>query len=430
MKVKYDKEKYTVKGSEKDAIELDRFQKQIDEYYMNMSSFETNSIKWLDKNGDRENMQKFNAEFQKRMLVLCAAPLARGINSRNIAISCGTFIGMALGSGGFSSLIKQKIADNKVKSKGGEMNFQNNAGNFEKAAVEWLRKSCNGGRVPFTEESVACMNIALAREAHDKMCECNGDVKEVMKEYEKRQRILKTLCKVDGIDEEKLSKATFMMCGRLADKDPSIKALFKETSLADDIMKTNEKVTYDKNFDEQVVTTYDGELLGRNGKPITKLNLKEPLNATKTSILFCATLSEKLSKMSPEDFNKNSKYFSKLMEQVDSCNFDNIDDKKIKIIAKVASEDGVPNKIFKDFNAEDIVKESKMFPPYNLNHKFGISESMQLGFARALDTYSKQSPEHAKAIENFKIQNRVGKYSEPIYDDLYENQKEDEGIEL
>ena len=76
MKIKYDTEKYTVKGSEKDAVELDRFQKQIDEYYMNMSSFETNSIKWLDKNGDRENMQKFNAEFQKRMLVLCAAPLA------------------------------------------------------------------------------------------------------------------------------------------------------------------------------------------------------------------------------------------------------------------------------------------------------------------------------------------------------------------
>lgn len=430
MKVKYDKEKYTVKGSEKDAIELDRFQKQIDEYYMNMSSFETNSIKWLDKNGDRENMQKFNAEFQKRMLVLCATPLARGVNSRNIAVSCGMFIGMALGSGGFSSLIKQKIADNKVKSKGGEMNFQDNAGNFEKAAVEWLRKSCNGGRVPFTEESAACMNIALAREAHDKMCECNGDVKEVMKEYEKRQRILKTLCKVDGIDEEKLSKATFMMCGRLADKDPSVKALFKETSLNDNLIKTNEKITYDKNFDEQVVTTYDGELLGRNGKPITKLNLKEPLNATKTSMLFSAILSEKLSKMSPEDFNKNSKYFSELMENIDSCNFDNIDDKKVKIIAKVAAEDGVPNKIVKDLDAEKVIKEGKMFPPYNLNHKFGISESMMLGFERALDTYSKQSPEYAKTIENFKVQHRMGQYSDELYDDLYDKQKEDEGIEL
>lgn len=250
-----DKDRFVTPGSVADMKQLLAFQKEIDRMNVDMVEFHGRGKAWLkehaEKGGKGTSFQAFNDMFQRRMLMMCILPLQRGINAESLVQSVGMAVGMAIVNPDFRKNLHQAYANWQINRHGGINEYILDMENDPKAiaSIDKHLAKANGGRIPFTEQSAAAMNIALAKQAYEGFRNPEMDDFDVGYAYQNAQEMLYKLAKADGISEDALDRATRVMYGRLSQVDPSLSQLYSETAYRKVVMGDMEDDEY-KTFDE------------------------------------------------------------------------------------------------------------------------------------------------------------------------------------
>lgn len=212
---------YTVSGSASELKRLKDLNDRVTDMQMDMADFTGRGQLWLDtdnKNVPAE-MSAQNKMFQNRMMMMCVMPLAQGINKESLAQSMGMYIGMMAFNPEFRRNIVAKQGELYKKMAGGGDAYAYSKDSTLKERVEKALAKGNNGRVPFSQESAACMEIGLSREAYAKMREPGANPEEVMQQYRKAQNTLYELAERDGVSKEDVQKGARIMVGKFTERE-------------------------------------------------------------------------------------------------------------------------------------------------------------------------------------------------------------------
>lgn len=212
---------YTQTGSVSELKRLKGLNDRVTDMQMDMTDFSSRGQSWLDKNehqfkGEASGMNKM---FQNRMMMMCVMPLAQGIDRGSLGQAVGMYIGMAAFSPDFRAGVIEKKGELMRKLSGGGDNYAYSSNPYWKKKVEKTLAKGNNGRVPFSQESAAVMEIGLGREAYNKMRQPGVNPEDVMTEYRKAQSTLYTLAEVDGISKTDIQQGVRSMVGKFAERE-------------------------------------------------------------------------------------------------------------------------------------------------------------------------------------------------------------------
>lgn len=409
-----EKDRFVTQGSEEDKKQLDAFKLDIDRMNVDMINFYGQGKAWLQNNKDNKEQpfQAFNDIYQRRLLLMCAMPLQRGINKESIAQSVGMAVGMALVNKQFRQNLHQSYANWQMNRAGGPNEYMLQAEKNPKM-VNSINKhllKANNGRIPFTEQSAAAMNIALAKQAYEGFRNPEMDDFDVGYNYQNAKDVLYDLAKADGISNEDLDRATRTMYGRLSQDDPVLKYMYKETAYRKVVIGDMEEDTY-KQYDEYGNPTVKERYVwnGSFGDIENQqefegmFDVREKMTMGDFNNIVKDDMSEHLQWVEPEDFKKSGNAFfagmikSYGMELSQNFEYNEMMADHLVDYFSMGEYDGL-----KDVGEFDNISESLDY--YNKTgdkSKMGMVESYYTTFEEVVSDYASKSPEHAKAVSEW-----------------------------
>lgn len=195
------------------------------------------NLSWCDhynKYGNMKELQKLNHMIQRRLVLICAAPLVRGIRPESVAASMGMFIGSYLTNPALKkglhevqakqlNKMSQYLEDNPnplVGQKG--IDILNAKAKYHEAQVH--------GRVPYTAETAALAEISLLKSAYDQMREDGVNKQEVMENFQDARQSLRDLAGKDGVNKENIQAQVSDQILRFQAEAPEFQDVFSELS--------------------------------------------------------------------------------------------------------------------------------------------------------------------------------------------------------
>ena len=409
-----EKGNFTTPGSEKDQAELKAFQAEIDKMNMDMLDFHNRGQAWMKKNQNekKDAFQAFNDVYQRRMLMMCILPLQRGVDAQSLAQAAGMVVGLMIVNKEFRQNVHQAIADYKINKAGGPNKYMQEAEKNPKL-VNSINKhllKAHDGRIPFTEQSAAAMNISLAKQAYEMYREPDSDKDMIKRNYEKARNTLYELSKADGISEEELDVATKTMYGRLSNVDPSLREIYKETAYREIVLGDMKKDTYIQYDENGVPTEHERNVWQGSYKDLKSneefsgmFNVRESMDMNSFEENLKNDVSEYLNYVDPKDFSEFGNSVMKNLFEKYGKDFPNdleYDERVINHLSayfEMGEVDGL--KPSGDFNN---IKESlNYYSQTKDKSKMGMAERYYVSTMEAMTDYARKSPEHMQAVSDW-----------------------------
>jgi hypothetical protein len=196
----------------------------------------------------REQLSGMHQVYASMMVLQCVQPLQQGLSAENVASVLGMGASMWMLSPNFrrqvgsfagqmGDVIKGKIEargtkkDNKAQSKFDTLSRQ---GKGDQLASRWQKRldsiqyAERGHRLPFTAQSAAMTEVALAESAYADMRRPGADPKQVQARYKTAMSALYEYVDADGLNSEDVSRSMRVIVGQRLEKDPSIANVFTE----------------------------------------------------------------------------------------------------------------------------------------------------------------------------------------------------------
>lgn len=132
------------------------------------------------------------------------------------------------------------------------------------------KKMLVNNSMPIGLESAAMMHISWSKQAYNKMREPGVDIEDIMSNYERATSLLTERCEKNGISKEELNQMIRTKIGQLAQRNPEVLTLFKETAyqgvdMADFYEKTSVVYT-DNGVELDTQEVWAGEFIDTTGK--------------------------------------------------------------------------------------------------------------------------------------------------------------------
>lgn len=408
---------YVEDGTDASEQQLKTFKAEMQHMNINMIDFYANGKDWLEQNQEREKgnkFQAFNNVYQRRLLIMCLMPLQRGVSSSNVMQSVGMVIGITLANKEFREDLHKLYAQYKLQRAGGINEYVNalkTDPKMVKSIDEHLAKS-NGGRVPFTEQSAAAMNLILAKQAYTQFREGKKKPELIRSEYANARDVLYKLADKDGITGEKLDRATKIMYRQLSQDDMSWHSLFSEIAynkVKQSEFKTDEYVfkTADGRSKIKTRQVWDGNFdnISTNDKFTGMFTVREPLTKQNFHDLLKTNVQEYFDNVKPENFAKAAN--SIILGSMQILGYNNISKMAIEKEGCLDFMNSIANQI--GYGMADGVNLQGAFKNirdamayYHKTHdqtKLGLIDNCYTVLEEVTNNYATKGPEYTKAVD-------------------------------
>lgn len=196
----------------------------------------------------RKQLRGMHQVYASMMVLQCVQPLQQGLSSQNVASVLGMGASMWMLSPNFRTqlgtlagqmgdVIREKIEgrgtkkDLKAQEKFDKLASK---GKGNQLAGRWQRRLDNiesaerGHRLPFTAQSAAMTEVALAETAYADMRHPGVDPSVVRDRYETSLAALYEYVDADGLSREDVSRSMRVIVGQRLEKEPAIANVFSE----------------------------------------------------------------------------------------------------------------------------------------------------------------------------------------------------------
>lgn len=248
-------------GGDKEKEQVDNLVRQLSDIQVDMATFTEEGQAWLDiRNVDnRTNEQRMMSEImQKRMLYACASQLRGGLSVDKVLSAAGMYVAMSALSPQFREMTNQM----KAKGMDAMMNYMADhpdkkflgmRGMLMKGMSEKRDKylaAANAGRVPFTPETAAVVDIRMSMEAYEQMRDGRHDPKEVMSRFNEARSTLYDVMREDGVTREDMAQSQRIIVGKIIEAHPEFKQKFTEAGYGH-WMRSDPREVREPVYDEQ-----------------------------------------------------------------------------------------------------------------------------------------------------------------------------------
>lgn len=225
----------------------------------------------------RKQLSDLHQIYASMMVLQCVAPLKQGLSGENVVSTLGMAASMWLLSpnfriqvGNFADQIGESIRskideregkkDDKARSRFEQLAAQ---GKDDKLESRWRRRlnrikhAERGHRLPFTAQSAAMTEVALAEAAYADMRRPGADVTAIKDRYDTALSALYGYIDDDGIPREDVSRSMRVVVGQRLSKEPGLANVFAETGHGRFVKDEPREVFIDGTTETRVVWTGD-----------------------------------------------------------------------------------------------------------------------------------------------------------------------------
>lgn len=225
----------------------------------------------------REQLTGMHQIYARMMVLQCVGPLQQGLTSQNVVSTLGMAASMWMLSptfrtqiGHFGDSIRETI-NNKIDERGEKKDnkarsrFEKLAakGKADKLAGKWQRRldriehEERGHRLPFTAQSAAMTEVALAEAAYADMRRPGADAVTINDRYQTALASLYGYVENDGLEHEEVSKAMRVIVGQRLEKEPHLSSVFSELGHGRFVKSAPREVYINGGVESQIVWTGD-----------------------------------------------------------------------------------------------------------------------------------------------------------------------------
>lgn len=268
------------------------------------------------KDAQRKHLSGLHQIYASMMVLQCVKPLQQGLSSQNVVSTLGMAASMWMMSpdfrtqvgafvGQIGGVIKAKIdgrgakKDAKAQSRLDKLTA---LGKGDQLADRWRKRlerieyAERGYRLPFTAQSAAMTEVALAEAAYADMRRPGADARLIQDRYETALGALYEYVDDDGVDREEVSRSMRVIVGQRLEKDPSIACVFGELGHGR-FSKSEPREVYVNGTAERM-TVWTGDFVDAyEGRTISSgsFRLRPPMNLDEHRVLSAETLAAELS---------------------------------------------------------------------------------------------------------------------------------------
>ncbi|WP_311245259.1 MULTISPECIES: hypothetical protein [unclassified Microbacterium] len=215
-----------------------------------MESLRSSGILGADATKDRQRQQLtgLHQVYASMMVLQCVAPLKQGLTAVNLVSTLGMAASMWALSPDFRTQLGQfrgKISDSireKIEGREDRKNDKARA-QFDKLVskgkgdqlsarrrrrLDRIENAENGHRLPFTAESAAMTEVALAEAAYADMRRPGADRDAITARYQSARDLLYGFVAEDHLGKEEVSRAMRVIVGQRLEREPEMASVFAE----------------------------------------------------------------------------------------------------------------------------------------------------------------------------------------------------------
>lgn len=200
------------------------------------------------KASQKLKLSELQGLYASRMVMQCIAPLQQGMNASSVLSVVGMGTMMWAMSPNFRAQVGAYAGDvrdaitKRIESRTEKMGEKARAkrdglaakGHEDRLANKWRKMldkaehAERGHREPFTAQSAAMTEVALAEAAYMDMRRPGADVKVVKDRYESALTALYEYAEDDGLDREEVSRGMRVLIGQRLEQEPQLASVFSE----------------------------------------------------------------------------------------------------------------------------------------------------------------------------------------------------------
>lgn len=263
----------------------------------------------------RKKLTGMHQVYASMMVLQCLQPLKDGVSAKTVASVLGMAASMWMLSPNFRTQVGDfahqmrdavgekidgRIARDDAKAQE-KYNKLADAGKADQLAGRWqsrldrMEHAARGHRLPFTTQSAAMTEVALAEAAYADMRRPGADPGRVQDRYQSALTSLYEYVDADGLDREDVSRSMRVIVGQRLEKDPSIANVFTELGHGR-FTKSAPREVYINGTSERA-TVWTGDYVDSyEGRIIVKgsFRLRPPVGVNEHRVLAAETLSAEM----------------------------------------------------------------------------------------------------------------------------------------
>lgn len=263
------------------------------------------------RESQRRELSGLHQVYASMMVLQCVRPLQQGLSGQNIVSTLGMAASMWALSPDFRTQVGSfvgKIGDaiqEKIDSKGKaederarqHLEKLRAAGKADQLSSKWRKRldkiayAERGHRLPFTAQSAAMTEVALAEAAYEDERKPGADVDAIRSRHREALGVLYGYVEQDGIDPEDVSRSMRVIIGQRMEREPELASVFGELGHGR-FVKTPPREVYVQGTGE-VMTVWTGDFVDvQSGRtvssgsfsPRAKMGIDEHRTATAGSL--------------------------------------------------------------------------------------------------------------------------------------------------
>jgi len=245
----------------------------------------------------RRQLSGMHQVYASMMVLQCVQPLQQGLGGKNVASVLGMGASMWMLSPNFRTQVGSlagRVGDairDKIAHRGAGDRL---AGSWQKR-LDTVESAERGHRLPFTAQSAAMTEVALAESAYAGMRRPDADVSGVRDRYDSALTALYGYVDADGLDREDVSRSMRVIVGQRLERDRSIANVFSE--LGHGRFTKSEPREVSINGSTERATVWTGDFIDLHGGLTVSrgsFRVRAPMKLTEHRVLAAETLSAEM----------------------------------------------------------------------------------------------------------------------------------------
>jgi len=245
----------------------------------------------------RQQLSGLHQVYASMMVLQCLQPLQRGIGGTNVVSVLGMGASMWVLSPNFRTQVGSlagRVGDairDKIAHRGAGDPL---AGSWQKR-LDTIASGERGQRLPFTAQSAAMTELALAESVYADMRRPDADLSGVRDRYDSALTALYGYVDDDGLDREDVSRSMRVIVGQRLERDRSIASVFSE--LGHGRFTKSEPREVFINSSRERATVWTGDFIdSHEGRTVSRgsFHVRAPMNLTEHRVLAAETLSAEM----------------------------------------------------------------------------------------------------------------------------------------
>lgn len=263
----------------------------------------------------RKQLSGMHQVYASMMVLQCVQPLQQGLSGQNIASVLGMGASMWMLSPNFRTQVGSfagqmgEVIRGKIEGRGSKKDRKAQSrfealsakGKGDQLANRWQKRldkmehAERGHRLPFTAQSAAMTEVALAEAAYADMRRPGANPRVIQDRYESALSALYEYAEDDGLAREEISRSMRVIVGQRLEKEPGIANVFSELGHGR-FTKSEPREVY-INGTTETATVWTGDFVDSyEGRVITSgsFRLRQPMSVNEHRLLASETLAAEM----------------------------------------------------------------------------------------------------------------------------------------